>query len=285
MAKQDSSKNSGFTQEQYQQWAKDSKTNPLSRRALDLGGKTVEVFALPGFEQHVGRYVYSGESATNATEKHRNSMLRFLSSKSPLALPHKGFECHTFSVENYNAGIAGYPSQIVFDFWVYQLSKGNMAVMPLISALGSTSLDLLADVEFGVDRQAAEYERLIRDRLFTIEAVEYELHFYPAYYKELYRIFQLKPAKNGKPGIFAMVTRSCFYSLFPGKANDLFDERNPNRTFYNHQFLSEDGDKIFGQIMNSFLTFLRGCKPGNWNSFLVQYGNVYGQGFQMDLDM
>jgi hypothetical protein len=285
MAKKDSSKSFGFTQEQYQQWAIESKLNPLPRRAIALGDKTVEVFALPGFKKYLGRYIYSGTSATEAAEKHNFTFTQFLRSKSPIALPHKGFELHTFSVENSNKGVEGYPSPMVSDYWLYQLSKGNLSVAPMLSALGSTSLDLLADTEFGVDRKATEYERLIRDRLFTIEAVEYNLHFYPAYYEELYRIFQMKPAKTGKPGIFAMVTRKCFYSLFPGKANDLFDERNPNRTFYNHQFLSDNGDKIFCQIMNSFLTFLRGCNPGTWDNFLVQYGNVYGEGYQLNLSI
>ncbi len=285
MTNKDSSKNLGFTQEQYQQWAIESKASPLPRRAIALGDKTVEVFALPKFEKHVGRYVYSGTSAAIAAEKDESSFRRFLRSKSSIALPHKDFPLRRFSVQLSDLPITGYLSPMVSDYWLYQLSKGNLSVAPMLSALSSTSLDLLADTEFGVDRKATEYERLIRDRLFTIEAVEYNLHFYPAYYHELYRIFQLKPVKNGKPGIFAMVTRNCFYSLFPGKANDLFDERNPNRTFYNHQFLSNDGDKIFCQIMNSFLTFLRGCSPGTWDSFLVQYGNVYGEGYQLNLDL
>ncbi len=274
-----------FGYEQYAQWAEESKTAPLPRKQIKLGDKEIEVFALPGYKDYPGRYIYSGESATAVAQKHRNSMLQFLRSKSPFALPHKGFECYTFVIENYNAGIIGYPAQVVFDYWLYQLSKGNLAVSSIISALGSTSLDLLADSQFGINRAVSEYERLIQNRLFTKEAVEYKTHFFPAYYSELYRIFQIKPTGKGKPGVFAQITRECFYSLFPGQANDIFDERNPDRAFYHHQFLTDDGNKVFNQIMTSFLTFLRGCPCGKLTSFLVQYQNVYGSGFQGTLDL
>ncbi len=179
----------------------------------------------------------------------------------------------------------GYPSQIVSAYWTYQLFKGNVELLALINALTSTSLDLMSDAEFGIDRSTVDYNRLIRDRLYRETHGEYAVRFCSAYYKELHRIFQTKQQKSGKPGIFARVTRECFYSLFPGEANDLFDERNPFRTFYNHQFLSEDGEKVFHQIMNSFLTFLRSCRPGNWDTFISQYANVYGQGFQVELDI
>jgi P63C domain len=281
----DSNKKSSFTTEQYQRWAKESKANPLPRRSIDLGGKKVEVFALPGYEEFAGRYVYSGTSAATAAGKPDNSILRFLRSKSPLALRHKGFESDTFFVENSSKGIIAYSSQVVSSYWIYQLSKGNLSVMEIVSSLTSTSLDLLADAIFQIDRATQEYERLIRERLFTVEAVEYKLHFYSEYYSELYRIFQIKSEGRGKPGIFAKVTRDCFYALFPGNANDIFDERNPYRDWYNHQFFTGDGNKIFSQIMNSFLTFLRGCRPGDWNSFLVQYQNVYGHGFQCELSL
>lgn len=278
--------NASFSYEQYAQWAEESKTVPLFRKQINLGGKQVEVFALPEYERYAGRYVYSGTSATDAAEKHRFQMSQFLRSKSPLALRHKDFKCHTFTVENSKKGIAGYTAQIVFDYWLHELTTGNLAVLPIVSALGSTSLDLLADSVFGINRTVLEFERLIQSRLFTAEAVEYKTHFFPNYYSELYRIFRLEKKKYGRPGIFAQVTRVCFYSLFPGQANDIFDERNPNRTFYNHQFLSEDGNKIFNQVMNSFLTFLRGCPScGSWKAFLIQYQNTYGAGFQGTLDL
>lgn len=274
-----------FSYEQYLQWSVESKQAPLPRKYIELGAKTVEVFALPGYEKQAGRYIYSGTSATEATCKPRNALLQFLRSKSPLALPYKDFNLLQFAVDGSDIPIAGYPSTIVFSYWLHQLSKGNLEIADTLNALGSTSLDLLADSVFGIDRKIAEFERLIQQRLFTVEAVEYKTHFFPNYYSELYRIFKLEKNGRGRPGIFAQVTRVCFYSLFPGQANDIFDERNPNRTFYNHQFLTEDGNKIFNQVMNSFLTFLRGCPSGKWNTFLTHYQNTYGAGFQESLDL
>ena len=167
----DKNNNASFDYKQYVQWAEESKTAPLPRKQIDLGGKKIEVFALPGYKDHVGRYIYSGTSATSAVNKDEYSIRRFLKSKSPLALIYKGFNVGTFAVENSRGQITGYLSQMVFDYWVDQISKKNFEAIALVSALGSTSLDLLADSQFGVNRFIGEYERLIQDRLFTKEAV------------------------------------------------------------------------------------------------------------------
>ncbi len=109
MANKDSNKDSGFTQEQYIQWAKESKANPLPRKAINIEGKIIEVFALPGYETHAGRYIYSGTSASAIAKKDEISIRRFLRSKSPLALSFKGFESDTFTVEKSNKSILTSP--------------------------------------------------------------------------------------------------------------------------------------------------------------------------------
>jgi hypothetical protein len=277
--------NASFGYEQYAQWAEESKTAPLPRKQIDLGGKKIEVFALPGYKEHAGRYIYSGTSGTEVVNKARNALLQFVRSKSPIALPYKDFALLQFVVENSVATILGCPSQLISSFWVYQLSKGNQSAIPLVTALTSTSLDLLADTEYGVDRKLIEIKRLAQSRFYASSPEEYIQHFFPSFYDELYRVFQLSKKKRGRPPIFARVTRLCFYSLLPGNANEAFDKNNPTREFYNHQFLTADGNTAFNQAMTSFLTFLRGCQPGNWQSFLVQYQNVYGTGFQRVIDL
>jgi hypothetical protein len=174
---------------------------------------------------------------------------------------------------------------MVSSYWVYHSSKGSLDAAILADALTATSLDILADAEYGIDRTSAEVKRLAQSKFYTYSPEEYIQHFFPSFYDELYRIFQISKKKRGKPPIFARVTRLCFYSLLPGNANEVFDKNNPTREFYNHQFLTSEGNAVFNQAMTSFLTFLRSCHPGSWHSFLVQYQNVYGAGFQMNLDL
>lgn len=197
----DNNFNASFSYEQYKQWADDSKQAPLPRRNIDLGGKLVEVFALPGYEKHPGRYIYSATSTAIAAEKDESSFRRFMRSKSPFALPYKDFDLRRFFIEESDLPISGCLSQMAFGYWLHQATKGNLVAAKLIVPLGSTSLDLLADTQFGIDRVNNEYERLIRERLFTQEAVEYKTHFFPNYYRELYRIFQKTKRKRGKPPI------------------------------------------------------------------------------------
>ncbi len=281
----DKNNNASFDYKQYVQWAEESKTAPLPRKQIDLGGKKIEVFALPGYEAHAGRYIYSGTSGAEAVNKARNALLQFVRSKSPIALPYKDFPLLQFTVEKSVSTILGCPSQIISAFWIYQLSKGNQSAIPIVTALTSTSLDVLADVEYGVNRKLAEIKQLAQSRFYAASPEDWIQHFFPTFYDELYRIFQIPKKKRGRPPIFARVTRLCFYSLLPGDANEAFDKYNPTRQFYNHQFLTPDGNTAFNQAMTSFLTFLRSCSPGNWHSFLVQYQNVYGAGFQRNLDL
>lgn len=276
--------NSSFDYQQYVEDSKTSQDSPLPRRMIDVGGgERIEVFGRPGYKTKPGLYLLSQVNVTSVVGKAKSSWLDFCKSRSPYVRQCKGFEWLDFHVENSNAPIKGILPEQAIAYWMKESAKNIKAGM-LIFAFATTSLEHYADIEFGVDREKERYTKRLQDLLFRLEAGDYKIHFCKEYYQELHRVlpFVGKP-KNGRPPLFAKITREYFYELFPGRANDIFDERNPHRWHYNHQLLTEDGDKVFEQVMISFLTFLRCSRPGDWRSFEHQYRNAYGNGFQDDL--
>lgn len=274
-----------FDHDQYRKDAEVSYQYPLPQQVIPIG-KGIDVYGLPDFRTKTGRYLLSQTNAEQTVGKSGNYILRFTTSDALSALPWKGFEFSTFKVEKSRKPVLGIPLDLATAFWGEQANKGNKKAIALAVALMTTSLERQADIAFGVNRTAEEEVKRLQDLLFRLEAGDYSIHFCKDYYKELHRIlpFVSKP-KNGRPPLFAKITREYFYNLFPGRANDIFDERNPNRWHYNHQLLSETGDKVFEQVMISFLTFLRCSRPGNWGNFVTQYQNAYGDGYQNDLGL
>jgi hypothetical protein len=278
--------NSSFDYAQYVKDSEASKANPLPRRTIDVGsGEKIEVFGRPGYEKKPGLYLLSQINATSVVGKAKSSWLDFCKSKSPYVKPCKGFEWLDFWVENSNAPIKGILPDQAIGYWMKESAKNPKAGM-LIFAFATTSIELYADMEFGVNRQKEEYTQRLQDLLFRVEVGDYSIHFVKEYYQELYRVLPfVNKRKHGRPPLFGHITREYFYNLFPGRANDIFDSRNADRENYNHQFLTEMGDKVFDQVMISFLTFLRCSRPGDWANFVSQYRNAYGDGFQGELEL
>jgi hypothetical protein len=270
---------------QYRRDAEYSKSNPLPRRVIPLGDG-IEVFGLPGFEKKRGRYLLSLTNAGEAVGKIERSIREFLGSKGLKASLDNPFESATFVVENSQKPIIGILPELANLYWIHQLSKGNLQAIALVSAFSLSSLEHHADLEFGINRAKVEQTQRLQELLWRFEAGDYALHFKKPYYDELYRIFPKFERKPGRhPGLFAMITRNYFYELMPGGVHDLFRDRKKTKDEYWHQFLTEHGDIVFDQVMSSFLTFLRGAKPGDWKNFVTQYNNTYSNGFQNELDL
>ena len=282
MAKQDFS---SFDYAQYEADAFDSKECPLPRRTIMDG--QVEVFALPGHEFKQGRYVLSLTSCAEAVGKSHSSIVKFLPSKRFKAKWGKAFESGNFSVQDSQKPISGVPLPVARIYWLNEAFRNdNPKAEVIIDAMTEMSLETLCDSAFGISRTPDAIQSRFRQLLYTVSAVTWRLRFKPEYYNELYRIFpQLKRDRNPykHPSLFGKITREFFYALLDGDANDFFDRHNVGRKVKNHQFLTKKGDEHFDRVMDGFLIFLRGVKPGDYQNFVTSYNNVFGHGFQNEL--
>lgn len=295
--------------EQYKTDSQLSREAALPRRVIPLA-RGIEVFGLPGFEKYRGRYLLSRINAAEAVGKDEYSIRRFLGSTGFKALLDKASEFGTFSVEGAQRPIVGIPPEFAYEYWLDQTSKGNKQARILVRAFGVSCIEHYADLEFGINRTKEEQVQRLQDLFWRTDAGTYSIHFKQEYYSELYRVLPYKqPTRPGShPAVFGTVTRYYFYEIMPcgkhdifkdryyffeagqkvevpGGVQSLFKDREKPKDCYWHQYLTPAGDALFLEAMASFLTFLRGLDPCNWETFVAKYRNSYGKAFQTQLNL
>lgn len=130
------------------------------RATIYLGNIPLEVFMLPD-----GQYVLSQTQVAEAVGKTKVSFGDFLVSKSPEALPYKGFRSKKTSIKGNNAQINIIPVDLAVAYWTKEAIVGNVAAARLLGACAAESIERLADSAFGVQRAEEERQELLRIRL------------------------------------------------------------------------------------------------------------------------
>ncbi len=126
------------------------------RDSIDLGSRKLAVFQMPN-----GEYKLSQEQCMTAigknVRKNDSSFRDFLASKSPEALPYKGFESGTFKVEGSNKPINPIPIALAVAYWTKESIAGNQEASRLLGACAVESIERRADKVFGVIKTESEY--------------------------------------------------------------------------------------------------------------------------------
>lgn len=130
------------------------------RATIYLGNISREVFMLPD-----GQYVLSQTQVAEAVGKTKVSFGDFLASKSPEALPYKGFRGKKTSIKGNNAQINIIPVDLAVAYWTKEAIVGNVTAARLLGACAAESIERRADNAFGVQRAEEERQELLRIRL------------------------------------------------------------------------------------------------------------------------
>lgn len=110
--------------------SQESKRKPLPRRVIPLA-TGIEVFGLPGFDRERGRYLLSQTNAAEAVGKTNTSIIDEWHSNAFKSLLGARPELSTFVVEGAQKPIVGIPTEIAYEYWLDQLSKGNQLALAI----------------------------------------------------------------------------------------------------------------------------------------------------------
>jgi len=130
------------------------------RATIYLGNIPLEVFMLPD-----GQYVLSQTQVAEAVGKTEVSFRDFVTSKSPEALPYKGFRPAKLSIKGNNIKINTIPIDVASAYWTKEAIVGNVTAARLLGACTAESIERRADSAFGVQRAEEERQELLRIRL------------------------------------------------------------------------------------------------------------------------
>ncbi|MEG4838312.1 hypothetical protein [Microcoleus sp. B9-D4] len=130
------------------------------RATIYLGSIPLEVFMLPD-----GRYVLSQTQVAEAVGKTEVSFRDFVTSKSPEALPYKGFRPAKLSIKGNNIKINTIPIDVASAYWTKEAIVGNVTAARLLGACTAESIERRADSAFGVQRAEEERQEFIKQRM------------------------------------------------------------------------------------------------------------------------
>ncbi|MCC3409596.1 MAG: hypothetical protein JGK17_29395 [Microcoleus sp. PH2017_10_PVI_O_A] len=86
-------------------------------------------------------------------------------SKSPEALPYKGFRSKKTSIKGNNVQINIIPIDLAVAYWIKEAITGNATAARLLGACAAESIERRADSAFGVQRAEEERQEFMRIRL------------------------------------------------------------------------------------------------------------------------
>ena len=136
-------------------------SNPAraKRTVIQLGNIPLEVFLLED-----GQYRLSQTQVAETVGKGPQSLSDFLKSKSPEALPYKGFRFQKTSIEGNNVKVNAIPIDLAAAYWTKEAVAGNVIAARLLGACAAESIERRADAQFGIDRTEEERNRRIELR-------------------------------------------------------------------------------------------------------------------------
>lgn len=138
-------------------------TKKAEKTTIYLGSIPLDVYQMPD-----SSYKLYIESVTAAIERPSNDLLRFLSGKSPQALPYKDrnlLQEPMIEVEGYGGYIKPIPVELATAYWLYRAIKGNIIAQALIQSSLAESIERRADIAFEFQRTEQEYNQQFGDRL------------------------------------------------------------------------------------------------------------------------
>lgn len=130
------------------------------KTTIHLGVIPLEVFMEPS-----GRYVLSQTQVAEAVGKPESSFRDFIGSKSPEALPYKGFRAEKTSVKGNNAKINTIPIIVATTYWTKEATVPNIIAARLLGACAAESIERRADAAFGIHREEEERQAFMQARL------------------------------------------------------------------------------------------------------------------------
>lgn len=133
-------------------------TGKARERTIPLGSIFLWVFQLPS-----GRYRLSQTQVAEAIGKPESSFREFLASKSPEALPYKGFHSGKLSVEGRNMPINPIPVTLAIAYWTKESLAGNLSAIRLLASSANEAIERRADAAFGVRRSEEEYNHRFKN--------------------------------------------------------------------------------------------------------------------------
>lgn len=138
-------------------------TVKATRTVIQLGNKEIEGFQLP-----CGKYKLSQSSTTLAVGKPPKRMVELTRSEAGQSLLTLGFEKGLkVAVEN-SKPVTLVTLEVAFQFWVLELSIGNLDALALVSACGIESIERRLDTAFGVIRSEQERNERFKIRQLSI---------------------------------------------------------------------------------------------------------------------
>jgi P63C domain len=175
-----------------------------------------------------------------------------------------------------------------------QVKKTDESVKQLIlnrvNKIPHPSEDLFSDENFDKYNEKETILDMVSKmpyRKFVSKGIEeYRKRFKPSYYKQLYRLTNLKPDPNNphyKPWKFARLTMQIIYRSFPDGIIEYFNEQNPAdatgfRMYKHHQLLSKLGVKKLLEILKNATRVME--QASNWDHFLRLYGKELNYTYQ-----
>ncbi|MEM8940329.1 MAG: KilA-N domain-containing protein [Bacteroidota bacterium] len=132
---------------------------------ISLGHMNLDVHEIPN-----GEYRLSQTQAANVIQKDEVSIRDFMGSKSPEALPYKGFTAEKIAVKDSKTRINALPISIVVAFWTKESIKGNKIASRLLGACAVESIERRADKAFGKDVSEEQYNQRFQKNYKSIIA-------------------------------------------------------------------------------------------------------------------
>jgi hypothetical protein len=120
-----------------------------------LGAIPLDVYQLPD-----GGYKVDAIGVMNAVDKKGSALSRFLTGKSPLALPFGGYnftQAQSIPVEGNAQLIKPIPIALATAYWLHEVGKGNVKAQALVQASMAESIERRADAAFSIKRTELEY--------------------------------------------------------------------------------------------------------------------------------
>lgn len=140
---------------------------------INFGGIELEVYQLPK-----GDYCFGQTQVGKSIQKGHTSVIQFLNTTSPFALPYKSFldepnyapivQDESFS---FNLNIKPIPFKITLAYWTYWACKENTSAQALLAAGTEETLTRLADEAFGVEKSEEEYHLATTQSVKEFEVV------------------------------------------------------------------------------------------------------------------
>ncbi|MBD2296736.1 hypothetical protein H6G06_25445 [Anabaena sphaerica FACHB-251] len=143
-------------------------TQKAVKAVIHLGSIPLDVYQMPD-----GDYKLYIESVTAAIDRPNNDLLRFLSGKSPQALPYKNrnlLQDPMVEVEGYGGYIKPIPVELATGYWFYRAIKGSLIAQAIIQASLAESIERRADAAFEFKRTEKEYNQKFGERLEEVLA-------------------------------------------------------------------------------------------------------------------